>query len=203
MTSTVHVSWLGAAVLALAGCGDMQEKTIEQKLTESVKAGDLETVRKTLPIRQAAGYTTRANRYLLDEAIETSNTGMLQVLLGGGVVPTFDNLVTAIDKHDVNAVRAVVGANVHGFSLHQDGDRALKNAAYSGNVEMVQILLEAGNGINPAVDYSHTIKFAEQADHTEIAHLLRAAVLEAKQTQLRVLKAEIRALSAAEATPAP
>ena len=89
-------------------------------------------------------------------------------------------LMTAVERNDVEAARALIAAGTDVDELNESGDAPLVMAAYLGHNEIVRLLLESGADVT-AVDpgmKATALHAAAYAGRTEAARLLIAHGIE-------------------------
>jgi len=141
-------------------------------------------------------------------ATEMRHLEVLKTLLSGGVAPNDKNaplaafgktiVLGAVDTGDVAFVRALVEAGADVKTANDYGVPPLSEAAYNGNLEMSQILLEAGADPNAAPGGFPLIYGPVNENHPDVVKLLLASgakLGEHKQSLVDAAKTpEMRAL---------
>jgi cytohesin len=118
-------------------------------------------------------------------AVEHEHLAVLQALLAAGVAPNETNapvgaygktiVMAAVDTGEAAFVRALVEAGADAKKANEYEMPPLAMAAYTGNVEMCEILLAAGADANAAPAGFPLIYGPVNEDHPEVVKLLLEA----------------------------
>ena len=161
---------------------DAQPSQPQTPLHDAARAGDVAALRRMLDGGADANEEDWTGSPPLFYAVDGGSIGATRLLLEGGAEPNGGDTLTRPFVHaasknrlDLMALLLQFGANPH-LAEHGEGETALMSAAFHGNLEMVNFLLDLGVSPDVVARKAWTaVRYATERGHELIMARLKAA----------------------------